>query len=294
MKTKIWYALIGLLLTSATLSAQTSVWKITKEKRTVYLGGTCAVLRATDFPVPKEFDLAFAAAPLIFFETDLGRLQSSEIQQTIAQRALVTDGQTLDKALSAGSWRSVQEFCGMAGIPEESMSKVRAWRCRTMLTSVEMQKQGVSAKRMDSQFFLRTVGSQKTVTGLDTVEQHIEALTRPGKGRESELIDYTLKEISDLAQKQDDLIKAWKTGDIAKIDSLVLKDLRQDHPALYGELITQRSAAWVPKIEAFFQTSKTEFVLVDIGNLAGPDGLLAQLRQRGYGIEQLKSTDPKL
>lgn len=294
MKTKIWFTLVGWLVTSVTLSAQTSVWKITKEKRTVYLGGTCAVLRATDYPLPKEFDLAFAAAPQICFETDLARLQAPETQQTIAQRALVTDGQTLDKKLSAESWRGVQEFCGMAGIPEESMTKVRAWRCRTMLTSVEMQKQGVSPKRMDSQFFLRTVGSQKTVTGLDTVEQHIDYLTRPGTGRESELIDFTLKDIAGLAQKQDDLVKAWKTGDIAKIDSLVLKNLRQDHPALYGELITQRSSAWVPKIEALFQTSRTEFVLVDIGNLAGPDGLLAQLRQRGYGVEQLKSTDPKL
>jgi len=294
MKTKLLFSLIGVLLAGTTLSAQTSVWKITKERRTVYLGGTCPVLRATDYPLPKEFDLAFAAAPQICFETDLARLQSPEVQQTIASRALAADGNTLNKTLSADSWKNVQEFCGMAGIPEESMSKVQAWRCRAMLTSVEMQKQGVSPKRMDSQFYLRTVGSQKTVTNLDTVEQHIDYLTRPGTGHESEMIEYTLKEISGLSQTQEELIKAWKVGDLTKIDALVLQDLRRDHPALYSELITQRSSAWLPKIESLFQTSKTKFVLVDVGNLAGPEGLLAQLRQRGYTVEQLKSTDARL
>jgi hypothetical protein len=71
----------------------------------------------------------------------------------------------------------------------------------------------------------------------------------------------------------------------------MLKTLRQDHPALYREMITQRSNAWLPKIEELFQTSKTKFVLVGVDHLAGPEGLLAQLRQRGYNVEQLKSAE---
>lgn len=288
MNTKSSLLLLGLLLTSISLSAQTSVWKVTKDRRSVYLGGTCAVLRAGDYPLPKEFDQAFTAAPQIYFETDIYRLLSTEIQQTIASRALKTDGNTLDKILSPQSWRSIQEFCGMAGIPEDNMSKVQAWRCRAMLTSVEMQKQGVLPKTMDAYFFQRTLGTQKIVESLDPIEQHIDYLTKLGAGRESELIDYSLQEISGLSAKHEAVIKAWKEGDLAKIDELLLKNLRQDHPALYREMITQRSTSWLPKIEALFKTSKPKFVLLGVSHLAGPEGILAQLRQRGYTVEQVK------
>jgi len=294
MKTKLIFSLIGLLLAGSTLSAQTSVWKVTKERRTVYLGGTCPMLRAADYPLPKEFDLAFAAAPQICFETDLARLQSPEVQQSIAVRSVSPDGATLNKTLNADSWKSVQEYCGMAGIPEDNLTKARAWSCRTMLRSVEMQKEGVMPKRMDTQFYLKTVGTPKVVIGLDTVEQHVDFLTRMGVGHESEMIEYTLQEISGMPEKQEAMINAWKTGDLTKLDELMLKSLRSDHPALYSEMITQRSSAWLPKIESLFQTSKAKFVLVDVGNLAGPEGLLAQLQKRGYTIEQFKSTDVRL
>jgi uncharacterized protein YbaP (TraB family) len=151
-----------------------------------------------------------------------------------------------------------------------------------------MQKQGVTQKTMDTYFFQRTLGTEKVVAGLDTLDQHIEYLTNQGAGRESELIDYSLQEIADLPGKHEAVIKAWREGDLAKIDELMLKNLRQDHPVLFRNLITQRSANWLPKIEALFQTSKSKFVLVGIAHLAGPEGVLAQLRQRGYTVEQVK------
>lgn len=257
----------------------------------MYLGGTCPLLRTTDYPLPKEFDQAFAAAPQIVFETELLRLQTPEIQQAMNSRALANESNTLDKIISPESWRSIQEFCGMAGIPEDNMSKTRAWRCRAMLTSVEMQKLGVPPKGMDTYFFQRTVGTQKIVTGLDTVEQHVDYLTRLGSGREKELIEYSLQEINGLSAKQESVIKAWKEGDLTKLDELLLKTIRQDHPALYREMTTQRSTSWLPKIEGLFQTPKAKFILVGIGHLVGAEGLLEQLRQRGYTVEQLKSSD---
>jgi uncharacterized protein YbaP (TraB family) len=290
MNTKSFLSLLGLLLISTTLSAQTSVWKVTKDRRSVYLGGTCPVLRAGDYPLPKEFDQAFTASPQIYFETDIYRLLSTEIQQDITNRAQSPAGNTLDKIISPESWRSIQDLCGMVGIPEDNMNKVRAWRCRAMLTSLEMQKQGVIPKTMDAFFFQRTLGTEKIVNSLDTIEQYIAQLTSQGAGREKELIDYSLNEISGLAAKHEAMIKAWQEGDLTKLDELFLKNLRTDHPALYRDLITQLNTAWLPKIEVLFQTSKPKFVLIGVKHLAGPEGVIAQLRQRGYTIEQVKAS----
>lgn len=293
MKKKLLLALIGLSVAGTTLSAQTSVWKITKDRRSVYIGGASHMMRDADFPLPKEFDQAFAVSNQIIFETDPVRLQTPAIQQLITSRGMITDDKTLDKILSPKSWRSIQDFCGMAGIPEDNMNTVRAWRCRNMLLAVEMQKLGVTKKGADAHFYLRTLGTQKTATGLDTAEQHVDYLTNLGNGRESEMIEYTIKESAGLAANHEAVLKAWRTGDLAKIDELLLKDLRQNYPALYRDMYTHRSASWVPKIEALFQSSKPEFILVGVGYLAGPDGLLAKLQQRGLTVEQLKSSDKK-
>lgn len=293
MNTKLIISLLGLLLASTTLSAQTSVWKITKDRRSIYLAGTCPLLRPTDYPVPKEFDQAFTAAPQVIFETDMVRLQSPEIQQTMANRSNFTDGKSIDQIIGPDSWRQIQEICGMAGIPEDNMSKAQGWRCRAMLKSIETQKLSIAPKTLDTYFFQRTLGTQKVVESLDTVEQHVDYQTKVGVGREKELIELSLQEISSLPATQEAVVNAWKVGDLTKLDEVLLKNLRQDHPALYRELFAQRSLSWLPKIEAMFQTSKPKFVLVGVGHLAGPEGLIAQLKQRGYTIEQVKSADKK-
>lgn len=282
-------ALIGLLVTSTTLSAQTSVWKVTKDKRTVYLGGTCQMVRAGDFPLPKEFDQAFTAASQLIVETDFAKLQSAETQQLLNSRAAAAAGGTLDKVLSAGTWSDVKDFCGQAGIPEDSMGKVRAWRCRAMLNSVELQKVGATTKGIPAYFIQRTVGTQKKVGYLTPLEQHIDLLTKQGAGKENDLIEFTFKEIADYGPQHDALVAAWRTGNMAKVDEIQLKSLRQANAAIYDELITQRNAAWLPTIEAQFKDSDVEFILINVRSLAGNEGLLAQLSRRGYTVEQVKS-----
>lgn len=293
MNTKLLLTLVGLLATSITLSAQSSVWKITKDKRTVYIGGVCQMIRAADFPLPKEFDQAFTGSAHLVLETDVSALQSPVTQKLLATRASASDGKTLDKVLAPASWKNIQEFCANAGIPEDNMNAVRAWRCRAMLTSVELQKAGATTKGIPAHFYQRTIGTNKSVGFLSTLDQYIDQLAREGSGRESELIDYTLKEVSGYAAKQEAVVNAWKTGDMAKVDELLLKEARQTNPAIYNELVTQRHAAWMPSIEALFQNAKVEFMLVNVRHLAGPDGLLSQLGKRGYTVEQLKAPAAK-
>lgn len=48
-----------LLLISQKASAQSSVWKVEKNGRQIYLGGTIHLLTKADYPLPGEFDLAY-------------------------------------------------------------------------------------------------------------------------------------------------------------------------------------------------------------------------------------------
>ncbi len=86
------------------------------------------------------------------------------------------------------------------------------------------------------------------------------------------------------------LLTAWKTGDIAKIDELMLREMRTKYATIHQELIVSRNKAWLPEIEALARTPEVEFILAGVGHMPGKDGLLALLRAKGFTITQLKAT----
>ena len=60
------------------VNAQTSVWKVTGKGTTMYLAGTIHLLRPSDFPLPAQFDSAYAHSATIALETNSDELQSQK------------------------------------------------------------------------------------------------------------------------------------------------------------------------------------------------------------------------
>jgi uncharacterized protein YbaP (TraB family) len=52
-------------------------------------------------------------------------------------------------------------------------------------------------------------------------------------------------------------------------------------------LITDRNRNWLPVIEAYQRKPQTRFILVGVGHLVGPDGLIEALKKRGYTVDKL-------
>ena len=81
------------------------------------------------------------------------------------------------------------------------------------------------------------------------------------------------------------LIEAWRAGDVATVERIVLKDLQQE-TQLYQRLLVERNKNWMPKLEALFSRKRPAFVVVGAAHIVGPDGLLTMLKARGYTLEQ--------
>ena len=83
------------------------------------------------------------------------------------------------------------------------------------------------------------------------------------------------------------LVQAWRKGDAEKIDELMAEDIKASQPKLYKKLITDRNRNWLPLIEAGQKRLQTRFVLVGVGHLVGPDGIIETLKKKGYKVEKL-------
>lgn len=283
--------LLLLAVLPAALSAQSSVWKVTKNNATVYLGGTLHLLRPTDKP-PAEFDQAFAASDKIIFEADVSAAQSPEMQRKIMKKGMYTDGTTLQKTLSPKAWEALEAYLTKAGLPVNAVNSFKPWMVTVMIAGLELQKLHLSAQGVDMIYHLKAREAGKSLGELETLDAQIDFLANMGAGKESELVLKTIDDLAKIEPMLEKAITAWKTGDMKGIDEALLADMRKDYPDLYREGLIKRNQAWLPKIEALFATPEIEFVLAGVGHMAGKDSLLDALKAKGYKIEQIKATAP--
>lgn len=279
---------IALVLTFCTQSlAESSVWKVRKGGSVMYLGGTCHLLRQSDFPLPAEFDTAYKASDLLVFETDLGRLNDPAALQKLISKAAYADGSTIDKHLSDQTYRLLSQYCAASGIPLANLNHLKPSFIILTITMAELAKLGVSREGADTFLYQAAIKDQKSVQGLETIDEQIAFIVSMGKGNEDEFIDQSLRDLTSIKQDYEAMVAAWKTGDAEKLNEQLDVELKTKTPQLYKALLTDRNANWLPMIEAYHVTPAKEFILVGAAHLVGPDGIIEALRRKGYTVEKL-------
>jgi len=270
-----------------TLSAQTSVWKVTRGDSTLYLGGTCHVLRQQDFPLPAEYDLAYAASKRVYFETDIERTKSPEMQQIVAREGVFTDGRTLQKVLTPEAWAAVEKFCGARGIPTAQVQTMKPWLFVLMVTVIELQRLGVTQEGVDAKYFAKAQADGRSVGQLETFEEQVAFITGMAGDKPSDFVLQGLTDLDEVATEFPKLLAAWRAGDLGELERIMNEELHKKYPELYRTLIVNRNNAWMKKIDALLASPEVEFVLAGAGHMSGDVGLIAQLRARGAKVEQV-------
>ncbi|WP_428035349.1 TraB/GumN family protein [Amphritea sp.] len=281
--------LMALSVVTLSATAATSVWKVSSGDNVLYVGGTIHVLRQSDYPLPVEFDRAYLRADRLFFETDLEQLHTPEVVQRMQQAVRYPDGISgLDKRVSAALYQRIEKVWAQYGLPPEAMVGLRPSGIVITLTMLNLQQIGVDAQGIDDFYHRRAIADAKPVGGLESVDQQIRLLAGMGAGDEEKFMSMSLDELQQSGGLVDGMVEAWRRGNLTDLDRLVLEDMRRDSPAEFRKLIVDRNRKWLPQIEAMLADRQVEFVLVGSGHLAGDEGLIEQLQQRGYRVEPVQ------
>lgn len=287
------FAKCGSLLTALlfifafSAQASSSVWEVTKGNNKLYIGGTIHVLSTSDYPLPAAFEKAYNQSVRLVLETDMQEVQSPAFQQTMLQAMMYTDGRDLKQVLSKETYQSLAEFCASRGILLASFTKFKPGMVTMVMTVSELQRLGLSGAGVDEYFSLKAVKDQKPLGQLETAEAQIAFLSEMGSGQEDEMIAYSLRDINELPQLMASMKDAWRRGDMAQLEKIALIPLKKDFPDVYESLLVTRNNAWLPQIDAMLKTSDVELILVGALHLVGEDGLLDQLKDKGYEIRKL-------
>ncbi|MGH1543589.1 MAG: TraB/GumN family protein [Arenicella sp.] len=269
-------------------TAKTSVWKVSKDERELYLGGTVHVLGADDYPLPCEYQMAYSKADTLVFETDFSALNSAEFGQKALQAGMYPVGESLQQKIQPETKVRLEAYLSSIGIPAAAVMQFKPGMLMSMMMMTELQRQGITTKGVDQYFTDLAITDGKTIGELETIEQQLSFLTALGVGDEERFISYLIDGMGKLDQQFSAMIKTWRTGNLEGLsEASEIKQMREEFPEVFEVLLHRRNNDWMPKIEDMLKTPEVEYVLVGTMHMAEDIGLLEQLSNRGYDIIQL-------
>jgi uncharacterized protein YbaP (TraB family) len=284
---RLYSLLLVLALSTGSLSAQSSVWKISKGEQSLYIGGTCHILRESDYPLPSEFDEAYAAAEHLVLEVDPAILQDPAFTMQMMSEATYKDSRTLISVLSDEAYTALEEASREANMPIELFSTMKPGMLVMMVTLQKLMLSGVTEEGVDLHYAAHAKADGKTIGSLETADFQLDLIINLGEGMESELVFYSLQFLDQIDELFDIILSAWRSGDLDTINQIVVEDMSA-YPDIYNAMLKDRNHRWIPQIEAMLATQPIEFVLVGVGHMPGDDGLIRLLEGKGYTVTQVK------
>ena len=268
--------------------AANCLWKVSSENGGVlYIQGSVHVLKAENHPLAPAIEAAYAESSELVLEVDMAEMTSPETQQLLLGKGMLQQPDTLKSVLDPETYLKLEAAAAEAGLPMLAIQQFKPWLASITLVMVKMQKMGLHPQYgLDTHFFTKAKSDGKPVIGLETVDFQINLFDNLANQNPNDFINRSLSDLDLMEKEIGQILDAWKTGDIASLEKLLLKSFAE-YPELYGKFITARNIAWAEKLTKMLQEKKTVMVVVGAGHLPGEKGLINLLEQKGFAIEQL-------
>ena len=270
--------------------ARALLWKVSDADNSVYLLGSFHALRTTDYPLPTTVDAAFADAEALAFEVTPAEMESPELARQMLAAARLPTGQTLSAVLPARTWKRLRDYCERTGKQPAAFEPFAPWFVSLSLTLAEMSRLGFDpALGLDRHLMARAADAAKPTSGLETAASQVRLLAGMPMATQHQFLDEFLDEAEAPKGSMDALHASWRRGDADAIEGAMVRELAEKYADLYRRINVDRNQAWLPKLRAMLDTSGDDDTLVVVGalHLVGKDGLVSQLKAKGYRVERL-------
>jgi uncharacterized protein YbaP (TraB family) len=240
------------------------------------------------YPLNDKIEKAFDQSEILAVESDVVNVRKEDIQK-LMENGIYTGNDTLEKHLSAETYRRVKKELEKLGASLEVANKYKPWFLGLNLVSLEALKLGFDPNYGIDRYFLEKAAQKKKILELESFEYQINLFSTLSRKDQELFLLYIVKDIKVLEQELDKLVKAWTEGDKKGIGLIMTKSVKEDKKLIpiYQKLVTERNRKMVSKIEEYLKEKETFFVIVGAGHLVGNQGIIELLKGKGFPLEQL-------
>ena len=281
--------LIVLLLSSQALAEKLPVWEIAGTSNRVMLMGSIHFLRASDYPLPAGMNAAYEQADQLYMEIDMDALDPLASQGVLM--SMGTSDRPLSESLSADAYAEASRRATDLGVPLTLFEQFEPWFAALSITQLRMMQLGFDPSwGVETQFMSKARTDGKTISGLETLEQQLSFLDQLDASTQEQFLLQSLEDAAIIEQQVDSIVSAWRTGDGAALEALMLEDLNAA-PKLADALLVQRNRNWISQIIRLLDQPDNYLVIVGAMHLVGPDSVVTMLEERGLDVIQLSPAD---
>ena len=281
----LWLAPVAVLAESA--GHPVTMWMAEGVSNRVYVLGSVHLLRKQDHPLPRVIDEVYDDSETLYMELDMDDLDPLLMQATINRLGLLDEDTSLRDLMGDELYAEAAAAAIELDIPLDMLERTEPWFAAITVEQLALTRIGFSPSYGVEMHLLQKASTDgKTILGLESVEQQLGYLDGLSLGAQRDLLMQTLTESAGIREIMDDLISAWRSGDIDYLEQTLLDDV-YGHPELYETIVASRNRLWADTIDELLEQGEDYMVVVGALHLVGEDGLPQLLQRRGVRIEQM-------
>jgi len=262
---------------------QALLWKVSGNglEKPSYLFGTIHVICERDMVMKESFKNALSNSEKVVLELDMDdpqlmqkmqQLSVSEGMKNFSDQLKEDEKELINQFLTKNYGGSLQQF----GI-------LKPFIVMTMVYPTYIDCKMPSA--YESVFTQMAKERQMEVVGLETVAFQMGIFDQIPTNEQIDMLVKSVKDSTQTKKDLSDMISAYQNQNISKLNQLV-----KDTPeyAKYEDLLlNDRNKSWIAKIEEHMQ-DQSSFIAVGAAHLAGSEGVIQLLREKGYEVNPVE------
>lgn len=259
------------------------LWSIAGKTNTVYLLGSVHFLRP-DEQLPPAIDAAYSDAEQLYMEIDMDDLDMTHAQQVTLELGMLPNGESLETELGAAAYAKLSERAHEIGVEPAMLNRFRPWLAALTLVQLQLVKMGLDPNAgIERRFVTRAMSDHKQISGLETLREQLGIMAGLPPAQQKEFLLYSVEDSERAAREIDDLIAAWRSGDIDRLAALMAEGFDK-YPDLYRPLTVDRNRRWIGQIQKLLDDRDDYLVIVGALHLVGKDSVIDLLQRRGYKV----------
>jgi uncharacterized protein YbaP (TraB family) len=279
--------LVPAVAAADSIASPVTMWVAEGTGNRVYLLGSIHLLREQDHPLPRIIGDAYEDAETLYMELDMDDLDPLATQATINRLGMLEEGTSLRELMGDELYTRAAAAASELEIPLEMLDRTEPWYAAITVEQLVLSRLGFNpAYGVEMHLLRKASGDGKEILGFETLEQQLGYLDGLSLEAQQTLLMQTLTEGAAIREIMDDLILAWRSGDIDYLEQTLLDDL-SGYPELYDTIVADRNRLWVDTIDDLLDDGEDYLVIVGALHLVGEDGVPRLLEQRGIRITQM-------
>ena len=264
-------------------AAEPAIWVVKGPHATVYLFGTIHALDQNHPWHSAKIDAAIQQSQSLWLEVP--NVDDAASMQPLIMQLGLDMAHPLSSKLTPDQMAKLNKAA--ASLPGGSgmLDMMKPWLAGMMLSLAPVMQAGYDPNTgVELQLKPEFTKADKPVKGFETMEQQIHYFADMSDKAQLDFLVSELDDSDEAVSKFKELVAAWYSGDVAKLDALNNAEFRDKYPDLFQLLVVKRNQNFTSQIQDLLKGDGVAFVAVGAGHLVGKDGVPSMLEKKGFKV----------